>query len=203
MYPSLSLSMLGRILRITLTFCNREVLEQMTQVVFKQVEQEQTKIYNNFLEVASAQADWAAALVMVPLFFAFAVQTMRMAVGDARQRLFPESRFFASVEQKRAGQAASLEQFTEAVLRRVTSEVARASAHALAKCAVLMWAEFLGGWMPTSFSCQYCEETRRQWMGVRHGIPNDGGHVGRAQRFPHDGGSALQGGRSPPCSTVK
>jgi hypothetical protein len=32
-YPFLSLSMLGRILRITLTFCNREVLEQMTQVL--------------------------------------------------------------------------------------------------------------------------------------------------------------------------
>jgi hypothetical protein len=67
---------------------------------------------------------------MVPLFFAFAVQTMRMTVGDARQRcaLFPGSKLFASVEQKRAGhccgQAVSLEQFMEAVLRRVTSEVA-------------------------------------------------------------------------------
>jgi hypothetical protein len=30
------------------------------------VEHEQTKLYNNFLEIA--QADWAAALVMVPLF---------------------------------------------------------------------------------------------------------------------------------------
>ncbi len=195
-YPSLSLSMLGSILRITLTFCNREVLKQMTQVVFKQVEQEQTKMYNNFLEVA--QADWAAALVMVPLFFASAMQTMRMVVGDARQRcaLFPESKFFASVEQKRAGQAASLEQFTEAVLRRVSSEVAGAPAHARAECAVLMWAEFLGGWMPTSFSGQYCEETRRQWMSVRHGIPNDGGHVGRAQRLSHDGGSASPDGGS-------
>ncbi len=125
-YPSLSLSMLGRILRIALPFCNREVLEQMTQVVFKQVEQEQTMMYSNFLDVA--QADWATALVMVPLFFGSAVTTMRMAVGDARQRcaLFPESRFFASVERKRANQAASLEQFTEAVLRRVTSEVAGA-----------------------------------------------------------------------------
>jgi hypothetical protein len=55
-------------------------------------------LYNNFLEIA--QADWAAALVMVPLFFAFAVQTMRMAVGDARQRcaLFPGSTLFASVD---------------------------------------------------------------------------------------------------------
>ena len=37
---------------------------------------------------------------MVPLFFAFAVQTMRMAVGDARQRcaLFPGSKLFASVD---------------------------------------------------------------------------------------------------------
>lgn len=62
------------------------------------MEHEQTKLYNNFLEIA--QADWAAALVMVPLFFAFAVQTMRMAVGDARQRcaLFPESKLFASVD---------------------------------------------------------------------------------------------------------
>ena len=101
-----------------------------------------------------------------------------MAVGDEWQRcaLFPESKFFASVEQKRAGQAASLEQFTEAVLRRVTSEVAGAPASARAECAVLMWAEFLGGWMTTSFSGQYCEETRRQWMSVRHGKPNDGGH---------------------------
>jgi hypothetical protein len=38
-----------------------------------------------------------------------------------------------------------------------------------------MWAEFLGGWMPTSFSDQYCKETRRQWMSFRHGKPNDGG----------------------------
>lgn len=62
------------------------------------VEHEQTKLYNNFLDIA--QADWAAALVMVPLFFAFAVQTMRMAVGDARQRcaLFPGSKLFASVD---------------------------------------------------------------------------------------------------------
>jgi hypothetical protein len=114
------------------------------------VEHEQTKLYNNFLEIA--QADWAAALVMVPLFFGSAVTTMRTAVGDARQRcaLFPESRFFASVEQKRVGQAASLEQFTEAVLRRVTSEVAGAPAHARAGCAVLMWAEFLGGCLPRS-----------------------------------------------------
>ena len=62
------------------------------------MEHEQTKLYNNFLEIA--QADWAAALVMVPLFFAFAVQTMRMAVGDARQRCapFPGSKLFASVD---------------------------------------------------------------------------------------------------------
>ncbi len=68
-------------------------------------------MYTSFLEVA--RADWAAALVMVPLFFAFAVQTMRIAAGDARQRcaLFPESRFLAAVDQKRAGQIISLEQF--------------------------------------------------------------------------------------------
>ena len=89
---------------------------------------------------------------MVPLFFGSAVTMMRTAVGDARQRcaLFPESRFFASVEQKRVGQAASLEQFTEAVLQRVSSEVSGAPAHVRAECAVLMWAEFLGGCLPRS-----------------------------------------------------
>jgi hypothetical protein len=172
--------MLGRILRIALTFCNREVLEQMTQVVFKQVQQEQTKLYSSFLEVA--QADRAAALVMVPLFFGFAVTTMRTAVGDSRQRcaLFPESRFFAFVEQRRVGQAASLEQFTEAVLQRVSSEVEGAPAHVRAECAVLMWAEFLGGWLPTSFSGQYCDEARRQWLNIRQNMTSDGGHAGRA-----------------------
>ncbi len=47
-----------------------------------------------------------------------------MAVGDTRLccALFPESKFFASVEQKRASQAVSLEQLPEAVLQRVTSE---------------------------------------------------------------------------------
>jgi hypothetical protein len=34
-------------------------------------------------------------------------------------------------------------------------------------------------------------------MSVRHGIPNDGGHVGRAQRPPRDGGSASPDGCGP------
>jgi len=194
-YPSLSLSMLGRILRIALTFCNRDVREQMTQVVFKQAQQEQTKLYNNFLQVAPAS--WAEALVMVPLFFGIASTTMRAAASDARQRcaLFPESRFLSSVEQKRADQAASLEQFTEAVLQRVSSEVSGAPAHARAECAVLMWAEFLGGWMATSFSGQYCDDMRRQWMSVQRNMPSDG-HAGRAQRLSHDGGYASPDGGS-------
>jgi hypothetical protein len=193
-YPSLSLSMLGRILRIALTFCNREVLEQMTQVVFKQVQQDQVKLYSSFLEVA--QADRAAALVMVPLFFGLAATAMRAAVGDSRQRcvLFPESRFFAFVEQRRVGQAASLEQFTDAVLQRVSSEVEGVPAHVRAEVAVLMWAEFLGGWLPISFSGQYCDEARRQWMNIRQNMTTDGGHVGRAQRPLRDGRSASPDG---------
>jgi hypothetical protein len=197
-YPSLSLSMLGRVLRPALTFCNSEALEQMTQVVFKQVEQEQTKLYNNFLEVA--RADWAAVLVMVPLFFAFAVQTMLMAIGYARQRcaLFPESKFFAAVDQKRASQALSLEQFTDAVLRRVTSEVAGVPAFARAEYAVLMWTEFLDRWMPTSFSGQYCEEARRQWMRVKQqGTSNEGGRGSRAQRPAQNGCSVSPDGGGP------
>jgi hypothetical protein len=172
------------------SFCNSEALEQMSRVVFKQVEQEQTKLYNSFLDVA--RADWAAALVMVPLFFVFAVQTIRMVAGDERQRcaLFPESRFFAAVVQKRAGQIISLDQFTDAVLRRVISEVARVPAFSRAECAVLMWTEFLGGWMPTSSSGEYCEDARRQWMSIKQqGTSNDGGHGGRALKRAQDGGS--------------
>ncbi len=110
------------------------------------MEQEQTKLYTNFLEVAQGLRQ--IGLRHLSRYHCFshlrcrrcAMMALRMAVGDVRQRcaLFPESKFFASVEQKRAGQAASLEQFTEAVLLRVTSEVAGAPASARAECAVLM-----------------------------------------------------------------
>jgi hypothetical protein len=122
---------------------------------------------------------------------------MRMAAGDALQRcaLFPEAKFSAAVDQKRVGQAISLEQFTDAVLPRVTSEVAWVPAFSRAECAVLMWTEFLGGWMPTSFSGQYCEDARRQWMSIKQqGTSNDGGHNGRAQKRAQDGGSVSPDG---------
>ncbi len=79
------------------------------------MEHEQTKLYNNFLEIA--QADWAAALVMVPLFFAFAVQTMRMAVGDARQRcaLFPGSK---TLRFGRLGPSREMDRFKQVSLER-------------------------------------------------------------------------------------
>ncbi len=101
---------------------------------------------------------------------------------DAQQRcaLYPESGFFAAVYGKRLGQAAGMEPFTEEVLRRNTFETQGPGipAHIRAECAVGMWQEFLGGWMPTSFSGPYCDGVRKRWSALKQGGASPAGGQG-------------------------
>jgi hypothetical protein len=89
--------------------------------------------------------------------------------------------------------------------------------HVRAECSVGLWQEFLGGWMPTSFSGQYCDGARKRWSAIKqsgvsplngHGIgsggstcpdsPADGviagGSIGGGAARSTRGGTAVAGG---------
>ncbi len=198
--PSHSLAMLGRFLRVALTFCNRDSSTQRRKVVFKLMEDEQAQLNTNFL--LAARQDLAAALGIVPQILAFATQLVRTVTTDAPQRcaLYPESGFFAAVYGKRLGQAAGMERFAEEVMRRVTFETQGVPSHIRAERAVGMWQEFLGGWMPTSLSGPYCDGVHKRWSAIKQsGVSPADGHSngpggGTSPIFTVDGGAAGTGG---------
>lgn len=194
-----SLAMLGRFLRIALTFCTMEFLNQMTCLLHHQHEQEVNRLYNDF--VAAARDDYAAAVCLMPRMLAYAGQAMKTIQQEARARAaqFPESGFFASMLARRMTQAQELDRFMDEVLKRVTNDSKSVPMDVRAAVVVGMWQEFFGGWMAAAFSGIYCDEVRARWSLIKQTgfLSSAAGSGGAGQRSPGDGGAGTRSA-SPP-----
>ena len=164
---SFSLSMLGRFLRIALAFCNEHFTDQMTCLVYARFSDEQTKLYASILE--AAREDTSAALCVIPQTVTYASRRIKAIRQEAFLRIshFPRSDLFQHVYQQRTTQDIAMDRFTEEVTKRITSEAEDMPAECRAACTVLMWQEFLGGWMATSFDGAYCEDVRSRWTRIK------------------------------------
>ena len=88
---SFSLSLLGRMLRICLRFCNEHFTDQMTFLLNKGLEEDQAKMYQEFL--AAAGSDAAMALCIAPGALQYGRRRMKSVANDSRVRsqTFPSS----------------------------------------------------------------------------------------------------------------
>ncbi len=77
---SFSLSLLGRMLRICLRFCNDQFTDQMTVLLHKGLEEEQTKMHQGIL--ASAVGDAARALCIAPGALQYGQRHMKSVAND-------------------------------------------------------------------------------------------------------------------------
>ncbi len=84
--------------------------------------------------------------------------------------------------------------FMDGVTKRITREASSAPAAQRALCSVLMWQEFLSGWMAPSFSPAHCEEVQSTWQRLQQGdsagLVSRPGAAGSAQAGAQ-GGAAL------------
>jgi hypothetical protein len=184
---SFSLSLLGRMLRICLRFCNDQFSDQITVLLHKGLEEEQAKMYQEFLVAAGSDA--ARALCIAPGALQYGRRRMKAVANDSRVRsqAFPSSSLLRFVAEQRAVQSAEYDVFVETVSRRIAANAQDLAGSAQSRCTVLLWQEFLGGWCPTTWSSVYCEGILDQW-----------------QRLKQSGGTLMghsTGGTIPPTTT--
>jgi hypothetical protein len=192
---SFSLSLLGRMLRICLRFCNDQFTDQMTVLLNKGLEEDQAKMYHEFLSAAGSDA--ALALCIAPGALQYGRRRMKSVANDSRVRsqTFPSSTFLKYVAEQRAAQSSELDAFLEAVTRRITSNAQGLVGASQAQCTVLMWQEFLGGWFPTSWSSVYCDDISDQWQRLKQSGGALGGHFAKGTvALPLTQSSAAYGG---------
>ena len=165
-----SLSMLGRMLRVALTFWNEHCgFCSITAVQFQYLHAEQAKLYSEFLQ--SAETGTGAAVCAAPSILLFARRRLKAAEVCAVQRsaLYPNSAFLAHVKGGRAKQRLQLDAFMDKVTKRVSDQMNSAPASVRVQVATLMWQEFLGGWMPITYSATYCDELLAEWQRLQNG----------------------------------
>jgi hypothetical protein len=191
---SFSLSLLGRMLRICLRFCNDHFSDHVTVLLHKGLEQDQAQMYQQFLVAASSDA--AMALCIAPGALQYGRRRMKSVANDSRVRsqAFPSSKFLKYVAEQRAAQSDEYDVFVEAVSKRIASNAQGLAGPSQARCTVLMWQEFLGGWFPTSWSSAYCEEILAQWQRLKQSGGALGGHSAGGTSSPPSTQSSLAGG---------
>ena len=196
--PSLSLSMLGRALRIGLTFCNEHCTGQLTTLVHNGLKREQDAIYSEFSAAANGDASGVAvALCIIPRAISYASSRAKAVLQDAEQqaRAHPSSALLAFASQGRSVQEDTVGRFLDEVVKRITTEAsAAASPLAVTACTILMYQEFLAGWMAPVFSFIFCEDLEQRWRLRAQASAHQGG-AGNTSVTPKGGGeSATQGG---------
>ena len=194
---SFSLSLLGRMLRICLRFCNDQFTDQMTVLLHKGLEEEQAKMYQDFLVAAGSDA--ARALCIAPGALQYGRRRMKAVANDSRVRsqAFPSSNFLKFVAEQRAVQSAEFDIFVEAVTRRIALNAQDLAGAGQSRCTVLLWQEFLGGWFPTTWSSAYCEDILAQWQRLKQSGGVLSGHItGGTFPLPPAQSSAANGGGS-------
>ena len=191
---SLALSMWGRILRVALSFWNEHITDPMTGLVHGRMHDQQLFIWNTFQEAARCN-DLSQALITVPAIVRYATVRMLAVHEDSQTRAaaHPTSALFRHVAQQRAAQEASVAAFMDGVSKRITREAGSAPGHNRAVCSVLMWQEFLGGWMSASFSATHCEDLQAKWQRMQQSEPVGSG--------PQRSGAGLAAATTPPGGT--
>ena len=103
---------------------------------------------------------------------------MKSVANDSlvRSQTFLSSNFLKFVAEQRAAQSDEHDVFVEAVTWRIASNAQGLAGPSQARCTVLMWQEFLGGWFPISWSSAYCEEILAQWQRLKQSGGAFGGH---------------------------
>jgi hypothetical protein len=121
---------------------------------------------------------------------------MKSVANDSlvRSQTFLSSNFLKFVAEQRAAQSDEHDVFVEAVTWRIASNAQGLAGPSQARCTVLMWQEFLGGWFPTSWSSAYCEEILVQWRRLKQSGGAFGGHsAGGTSSLPPAQSSAAIG----------
>jgi hypothetical protein len=158
---------LGRMLRICLRFGNDQFSDQMTVLLHKGLEEEQAKLYQEFLFAAGSDA--ARALCIAPGALQYGRRRMKAVANDSRARsqAFPSSSLLRFVAEQRAVQSSEFDVFVETVSGRIAANAQDLAGSAQSRCTVLLWQEFLGGWCPTTWSSVYCEDILAQWQRLK------------------------------------
>ena len=96
------------------------------------------------------------------------------------------SAVFKFVAQQRSSQEASVTSFRDGGIKRITREAGGAPVSQRALCSVIVWQEFLGGGLASSFSPAHCEELQPGPVGSACSKANPLGpgrdHLGPGQR---------------------
>jgi hypothetical protein len=164
--PSLSLSMLGRALRIRLTFCNEHCTGQVTTLVHLGLKRDQDAIYSEFSAAAHGDASGVAvALCIIPRAMSYASGRAKAVLQDAEQqaRAHPSSSLLAFAAVGRRVQEETIGRFLDEVVKRITTEAGAASPASVTACTILMYQEFFAGWMAPVFSYTFCDDLEQRW----------------------------------------
>ena len=198
--PSYSLAMLGRFLRVGLTFCNEHITDQMTRVVHARLADEQSKLYADFQD--AARTNLSRALCIIPQALQYATQRMMAVRQDAHARamMHPGSAMFQHILVQRTAQEVALVAFKDEVVKRITKGAESLGPEHQPSCSVLMWQEFFGGWMPADYSAAYCEDVFSRWQRIQQSGINDmspqSSHAAFGSSSPGDGGGFTASGGS-------
>ena len=195
--PSLSLSMLGRALRVGLTFCNEHCSVQITTLVHLGLKKDQDAIYSEFCAAANGDASGAAvALCIIPRVMSYASNRAKAVLQDAEQQAqaYPASTLFAFAAVGRRAQEESISRYLEEVVKRITIEASAASPAFVTACTILMYQEFLAGWMAPVFSFMFCDDLEQRWRLQAQASAHQGGGGNTSGTPRAGGGSGVQGG---------
>ena len=208
-----SLALLGRKLRILLTWCNEQFKDELSCTTHARLQDEQSRLYSTFL--ATMDSKPGSALIMVPRVLTYARNRMASIVQNADRRAFmyPLSPYFQYVAAQRVLQKAQLDPFLAAVEKRISARVEHLEASLATQITLLMWREVLSGWLPPAYSASHCSELQARIAqleqqagsylgagtvaGAGGGIDNGGGaFVAGATGSSTDGGGSPSGGGS-------
>ncbi len=136
---------------------------------FQYLKSEQAKFHSEFL--AAAVASPGAAVCVAPSSLLYARRRHKAAELCAVQRsaLYPASAFLQHVKAGRARQKVQLDTFVYKITNRVSDQMNAAPAHVRVQVATLLWQEFLGGWMPDTYSPTHCDDILAAWQRLQQG----------------------------------
>jgi len=151
-----SLALLGRKLRILMTWCNEQFRDELSCTTHARLQDEQSRLYSTFL--ATVDSKPGSALIMVPRVLTYARNRMASIVQNADRRAFmyPVSSYFQYVASQRMLQKTQLDPFLAAVEKRISARVEHLEASLATQITLLMWQEFLSGWLPLAYSASRC-----------------------------------------------
>ena len=148
--PADTYSLLGRILRHALSWCNRHFTESLTKLAHQQRQERQRVIYSDFMDaVADHQHDRALLVTTQALDEAREEMDTILAHAQQMSAAYPSSDLFKHVEERRMAQLAELKVFLADVNARVTfaSKQRMSDGQTPTQRAVAAWFDFLDGWL--------------------------------------------------------